>query len=89
MLWTFANFLLVVIWLPFVLSRLAPTLSWRWLVFLLDVMLVGLPALPLFAVLLLVESSLKLGRAETAACRWGAPCWSPVPARWQGVGPAG
>ena len=87
MLWTFANFLLVVIWLPFVLSRLAPTLSWRWLV--LDVMLVGLPALPLFAVLLLVESSLKLGRAETAAFLMGAPCWSPVPARWQGVGPAG
>ena len=48
----FANLLLVLIWLPFVFSRLAPALSWRWLV--LDVMVVGLPALPLFAILVLL-----------------------------------
>lgn len=63
-LWMFANFLLVVVWLPFVFSRLAPALSWRWLV--IDVMAVGLPALPLFAAFLLAEASLELGRAGTA-----------------------
>ena len=64
LLWMFANLLLVLIWLPFVFSRLAPALSWRWLV--LDVMVVGLPALPLFAILVLLQSSLQLGRAGTA-----------------------
>ena len=64
MLWMLANLLLVLIWLPFVFSRLAPALSWRWLV--LDVTVVALPALPLFPILVLVESRLELGRAGTA-----------------------
>lgn len=64
-LWMFANLFLVLVWLPFVFSRLAPALSWRWLV--IDVIAVGLPAVPLFAALVLAESHLELGRAGSAA----------------------